>query len=64
MERDVIRLECLRLADRHSRVTAEIVVRAGEYETFVVGKTPQVSKPKAKASPVKGKKTETSDLLG
>lgn len=37
-----VRLECLKLAHRHDRPTAEVVKMAGDYEAFVVGSPVEV----------------------
>ena len=60
MDRDVLRLECLKLAHAHGREIVEVVHRASEYEKFV---TDSLNKdaPKAEKSatpPQKGVKTK------
>lgn len=42
MERDDLRLECLKLAAQKEIVIDEILHRAGEYEKFVLGSEPVI----------------------
>lgn len=61
MDRDDIRIECLRLWHRHDRSPAQVIELAKEYEAYVVGEKTKVEETPKKSQPQK--KSGNPDLF-
>jgi hypothetical protein len=61
VERDEVRLECLKLALLMNRVTAEVLDIAKQFETYILDKQPSEASEKAK--PSHGKKADKSAIF-
>lgn len=46
MEREALKLECLRIASQHSTNKTEVLARAKEFVEFVTGETPMTENTK------------------
>lgn len=66
MDRDSVRLECLKLSYLHSVHPNDVVVKAKIFESYVLGDSAEaksIANPKDKKSSGKVKGTENADIL-
>lgn len=61
MDRDIIRLECLKLVHRFDRPATQVISDAKSYENYVVGEDTKVEKSEPKKVPTK--KSGNPDFL-
>lgn len=59
MEREQVRLECLKLLHRFDRTPAQVILDAAAYEDYVVGSSDEVKEAPKKPS----KKSGNPDIL-
>ena len=67
MERESVRLECLKLAFGHHVSTDEVVAKAGIFENYVLGDKPSnaksIDESKAKRPVIRTKSSDNADIL-
>lgn len=61
MDRDIIRLECLKLVFRFDRLPTQVITEAKAYESYIVGEDTKTEKSEPKKVPAK--KTGNPDFL-